>query len=186
MNDDGYTLAEMLAALAILGMAIGGLGLVVSLIARQQLTANRTHMQLLNGRAADRALTLWLADVDAETLTGDSRSLSAACGLASCSALLEADKARTALILKGRLGPARRFRLRQRDVRFGYVADQGVVAGWPQPAVSGEEGLKETLHAVRLAAPGAAVPLAVARAWTREPRDCQFDAIIGACRVAAP
>lgn len=186
MSDDGYTLAEMLAALAILGMAMGGLGLVVSLMARQNLAATRAHMRLVDDRAADRALTHWLVDLDAETLRGDDRSLSAACGPATCSARLEVDKARTILTLKAGSGPARRLRLGQRDLRFAYADRQGLVAAWPRPDVVDEGGSEDVLRAVRLAAPGAAIPSAVARVWTREPRDCEFDAIVGACRAAAP
>lgn len=186
MNDDGYTLTEMLAALAILGLAMGGLGLVVSLMARQQLTANRAHMRLVDDRAADRALTHWLAGLDAETLNGDGRSLSASCGLATCSARLEIDGARAVLILKARSGPARRFRLRQRDVRFAYADRQGDLAAWPRTDGVDQGGSENVLRTVRLAASDVAVPSAVARVWVREPRDCQFDAIIGACRVATP
>lgn len=189
MSDDGYTLAEMLAALAILGMAMGGLGVVASLVARQQLAANRIHLRLVDDRAADRALTLWLDQQDAGTLNGDARGLSATCGPATCEARLAADRKRTVLILRGRSGSARRLRLRHSDVRFSYVGDQGVVSAWPRTDVSvgevGEVG-GGAPRAVLLTAVGATAPLAVARAWGREARDCQFDAIIRACRATTP
>lgn len=186
MSDDGYTLAEMLAAVAILGMAMGGLGLVANLVARQQLAANRIHMRLADDRAADRALALWLDQQDAGTLNGDARGLSATCGPATCEARLAADKKRTVLILRGRSGPARRLRLPHRDVRFSYIDNHGVVSAWPRTdASAGEVGAKAP-RAVLLTVVGAAAPLAVARAWGREARDCQFDAIIGACRATTP
>lgn len=186
MSDDGYTLAEMLAALAILGMAVGGLGLVASLIARQQLVSNRIHAGLVDDRAADHALRLWLDQQDAGTLNGDARGLSATCGPTTCEARLVADKRRTVLILRGRSGPARRLRLSQRDVRFSYVDSGGVVSAWPRTeAPVGEPG-DGVPRAVLLTAKGMSAPLAVARAWPREPRDCQFDAIVGACRTGAP
>lgn len=186
MNDDGYTLAEMLAALAILGMAMGGLGLVANLIARQQLASNRIHMRLVDDRAADQALTSWLDQQNVATLRGDPRALSATCGSATCEARLEADKRRTVLVLRGRSGPVRRLRLRQQDVRFGYVDGGGVADAWPRVAVTTADAQDEVPRAVRLTAPGAAAPLAVARVWVREPRDCQFDAIVGACRIKTP
>jgi prepilin-type N-terminal cleavage/methylation domain-containing protein len=186
MTDDGYTLAEMLAALAILGMAMGGLGLVASLIARQQLASSRVSMRLVDDRTADRALNQWLAEQDAETLSGDARRLSATCGVATCTARLEADKQRTVLILQARSGPARRLRLRQRDVRFGYVDGRGAVAAWPRSSAQEGDVSSAPPRAVLLATKGGAAPLAVARVWAREPRDCQFDAVIGACRVKAP
>lgn len=182
MTDDGYTLAEMLAALAILGMALGGLGLVTSLIARQQLASNRVSTRLIEDRAVDRALGLWLADQDATTLSGDDRRLSGTCGPATCTARLDADRRRTVLILQARSGSARRLRLRQPHVRFGYRDSRGEVAAWPRP----DEGDAQDLapRAIVLAGTNGA-PLAVARVWPREPRDCQFDAIAGACRIAS-
>jgi len=184
MSDDGYTLAEMLAALAILGMAMGGLGLVTSLIARQQLAAHRVSIRLAEERAADHALGLWLADQDPASLSGDDRRLSAACGPATCTARLEADKSRTVLILQGRSGAARRLRLRQPGLRFGYSDDLGQVAAWPRPG-DGEGGTKTLAPRAIVLTAASNAPLALARVWPREPRDCQFDAIAGACRGAS-
>lgn len=188
MSDDGYTLAEMLAALAILGMAMGGLGLVVNLIARQQLASNRVSTRLMDDRAADGALALWLTEQDSQTLNGDDRRLSATCGPTTCTARLEADEQRTVLILQARSGPARRLRLRQRDVRFGYLDARGAAAAWPRPDARDEDVQDAAPRAILLAAHAArtVAPLAVARVWTREPRDCQFDAIIGTCRTKTP
>ena len=184
MTDEGYTLAEMLAALAILGMAVGGFGLVTSLIARQQLAANRVSTRLAEGRAAERALVLWLADQDPLTLNGDDRRLSATCGPTTCTARLEADKSRTMLILQGRSGATRRLRLRQPRVQLGYSDNLGRATVWPRPG-SDEGGARPLApRAIVLVAANNA-PLAVARIWPREPRDCQFDAIAGACRVAS-
>jgi prepilin-type N-terminal cleavage/methylation domain-containing protein len=184
MTDDGYTLAEMLAALAILGMAVGGLGLVTSLIARQQLAAHRISIRLAEERAADRALGLWLADQDPASLSGDDRRLSAACGPAICTARLEADRLRTVLILQGRSRAVRRLRLRQPRLRFSYSDGLGQVAVWPQPGKD-EEGAKAAVPRTLVLAAANDIPLAVARVWPREPRDCQFDAIAGACRGAS-
>lgn len=186
MSDDGYTIAEMLAALAILGMGMGGFGLVTSLIARQQLASNRIHARLVDDGTADRALTLWLADQDATTLHGDARGLSATCGEITCEARLEADKRRTVLVLRGRLGSARRLRLRQEHVRFAYVDSRGVAGAWPWAAGAEADIRNATPRAILLTASDSAAPLAVARVWPREPRDCQFDAIIAACRTKTP
>ncbi len=191
MSDDGYTLAEMLAALTILGLAMGGLGLVVSLIARQQLTANRIQARLVDDRAADQALTRWLVQDGAETLNGDAQGLSFACGAATCAADLEADGRRMRLVLRDRAGAVRRWRLREPGARFTYVGDRGAVVAWPRPAdpssAPSRSGFEpERLRAVLLVAPDQAAPLAVARLWTREPRNCQFDSIIGACRTVTP
>lgn len=186
MSDDGYTLAEALAALAILGLAIGGLGLVVSLIARQQLTALRLHDRLAETRAADRALYDLTVDVDLRGLTGDAGGLSFPCGAATCGATLRPVGRRTWLILRVPSGASRRLRLGEPDVRFGYVGVGGAVDAWPQPAPVGQTAAMEPLRAIVLRTREDAIPLAVTRSWRREPRDCQFDAIAGACRIATP
>lgn len=188
MSDEGYTLAEMLAALTILGLAMGGLGLVVSLIARQQLAANRVQAHLAADRAADQALTRLLVQAEANDIHGDGHGLSFTCGAATCGASLQADGRRTLLVLQDRSGPARRLRLRRQGARLSYVDGLGVADSWPRAAepTANSPARDMSLHAVLLAAPDAGAPMAVARVWTRETRDCQFDAIIGACRVVAP
>jgi prepilin-type N-terminal cleavage/methylation domain-containing protein len=191
MSDDGYTLAEMLAALTILGLAMGGLGLVVSLIARQQLTANRIQARLVDERAADQALTRLLVQAEADDIRGDGRNLSFTCGEATCGASLRADGRRTLLVLQDRSGPGRRLRLRRPNLGFSYVDGLGAVGAWPRPTGAttnspGTSAKDRSLRAVLLTAPDASAPLAVGRVWSREPRDCQFDGIIGACRVVAP
>ena len=186
MNDDGYTLAEMLAALTILGLAMGGLSLVVGLISRQQLTSNRIQARLAADRAVDQALTAWLAQDGAGDLQGDARRLSFPCAAAACAASLQAEGRRTLLILRSASGRARRLRLSNPAVRFSYGGDQGAVDAWPPAEISPASAKGPTLRTVLLAAPRAAAPLAVVSISPREPRDCQFDAIIGGCRVVTP
>lgn len=195
MNDDGYTLAEALAALAILGLAMGGLGLVVSLIARQQLTAMRLHDRLTDARAADHALGLLVegelaAGADLRDLRGDAADLSFSCGTATCAAQLAPDGRRTLLLLRDRSGARRRLRLRAQNLRFSYVGALGLSGGWPAPpwdAIASANGvLAQPPRAIVLRSASAAVPLAVARIWSRESRDCQYDAIVGACRTVTP
>jgi hypothetical protein len=188
VNDDGYTLAEALAALAILGLALGGLGLVVSLIARQQLTALHLHDRLTDARAADRALATLVtgelaAGADLRDLRGDAGGLWFACGTVTCAARLTPDGRRTLLLLRDRSGAGRRLRLRAQNLRFSYVGALGAVDGWPAPARPGDGAQAPSTIILRSTA---AAPLAVTRVWRREPRDCQYDAIAGACRTVAP
>jgi len=188
MNDDGYTLAEALAALAILGLALGGLGLVVSLIARQQLTALHLHDRLTEAREADRVLGTLVANelaagADLRDLQGDAAGLSFACGAATCAARLTPDGRRTLLLLRDRSGAGRRLRLRAQNLRFSYVGVSGPVDGWPEPLRPGDAAQAPRAIILRSTA---GAPLAVTRIWHREPRDCQYDAIAGACRAVAP
>lgn len=182
MSDEGYTLAEMLAALTILGLAIGGLGLVTNVISRQQWTANQIHARLVEDRAADQGLGRWLAGLDASELSGAARSLSAPCGAGTCRARVEGEGRRTLLVLDNGAGTVRRLPLRQSNPRFSFIHLGGSAPAWPLS--SGEES--STLKAVRLSDPDAIVPTALARAWTLESRDCQFDAVAGACRADTP
>lgn len=184
MSDDGYTLAEALAALAILGLAIGGLGVVVSLIARQQLAAVRLHDRLADARAADRALDRLTAGADPGDLTGDADDLSFACGQIRCAATLRPAGRRTLLILRDRTGGERRLRLRDQGLGFRYVGPRSAVEAWPEAAGRDEAAAEPPRAIVLRAQEGRA--LAVTRLWRREPRDCQFDAVVGACRTAAP
>lgn len=188
MNDDGYTLAEALAALAILGLAMGGLGLVVSLIARQQLTALHLHDRLTDARAADRALAILVAGelaagADLRDLRGEADGLSFSCGTATCAARLRPDGRRTLLLLRDRSGAARRLRLRAQNLRFSYVGPSGSIDGWPAPPRPGDVAQAPGAIILRSAV---AAPLAVTPIWRREARDCQYDAIAGACRTVTP
>ena len=96
MNEEGYTLAETLTALTILGLALGGMGLVVSLIGRQQLVASRAHSTVMAGRAAQQALEHLVGDQGPITpggrqgFTGQPRQLSFPCDDRTCWARLEA------------------------------------------------------------------------------------------------
>jgi len=183
MSDEGYTLAEMLTALTILGLALGGLGLVTSLISRQQWMASRLHTQLVQDRAADQALGQWLAGLDAAKLQGDGRTLSAPCGVRICRAHVGQEGRRSVLALHGATGSVRRIGLRHRDLRFSFVHAGGAAPAWPLANAKGEE---RPLRAVRLAAADTAPPVALARAWPFEPRDCHFDVVVGACRTPTP
>lgn len=186
MSDDGYTLAEMLAALTILGLAMGGLGLVVSLISRQQLTSNRIQARLAADRAVDQALTRWLAQDGATTLQGDATGLSFSCVAATCAASLQAEGRRMLLVLRNGSGRAQRLRLSDPAMRFSYRDARGVVDAWPSAETSPSNRGDQPPRAVLLAKPGAGAPLAVVPISPREPRDCQFDAIIGDCRIMTP
>lgn len=193
MNDDGYTLAEMLAALAILGLAIGGLGLVVSLISRQQWTAQRLHDRLADARAADRALDVLFANelaagANLRDLQGDTEGLSFTCGTARCAAQLRSDGKRTLLLLRDRSGVGRRLRLRARNLRFSYVGASGASDGWPAPRLGDTppDDSKKSAPRTIILRSDAAAPLAVARIEAREPRDCRYDTIAAACRATPP
>ena len=77
----GYTLADMLAALVVVGLAIGGLGQGVHVISRQQAATPAAIDRSADGAAVRDALARFLSSgPDAAALTGRPRSLDLDCG----------------------------------------------------------------------------------------------------------
>lgn len=184
MTDEGYTLAETLAALTILGLALGGMGLVVSLIGRQQLAATRAHNAVMAGHAAQDALERLAGNQGPftsggrHTFTGQPRQLSFPCADSSCWARLEPTGKHQRLIVMGADGVVTATRLRQASAQFSYTDALGATDHWPR--IHGG-----ALRAIGLYGDNSSAPLAVARIWRQEPRDCQFDGVIKACREEA-
>ena len=184
MTDEGYTLAETLAALTILGLALGGIGLVVSLIGRQQLAATRAHSTVMASRAANDALESLTGNQGPftsggrQTFTGQPRQLSFPCADRPCWARLEPIGKDQRLIVMGPDGVVTSTRLRQASAQFSYTDALGATDHWPR--IHGG-----ALRAIGIRRDNSSAPLAVARIWRQEPRDCQFDGVNKACREEA-
>lgn len=185
MKDAGYTLAEAVAALTILGLALGGLGLVVGLIGRQQMAATRSHGAAKQARAAEHALERLVQDQGPVTpggqqgFTGKATALLFTCAARVCAARLEATSKGVRLIVTGPDGVTTTTRLKEASVQFSYTDALGSTDQWPRPNGG-------TLRAIVLRRDPSTPPLAMARIWLQEPRDCQFDPVIKACREEAP
>lgn len=195
MSRDGYTLAETMAALVMIGLAIGGLGQATFLIGR----LNRaTGVDIAAGRrlgAAQRALDGLLTQAgpfhpdDEAGFSGQARSFAFPCGDDGiCGAELVLGRDQTTLVVrrKGRAVAARPLGVVP-DIRFVYRDAVGAHETWPagEPLV---DGAKLTLDAVSVVSgrgdPGQ--PLAVSRLWAQQAAACQFDAIAGDCRRISP
>lgn len=180
---DGYTLSETLAAMAVLGLGIGGFSLGMQVIGGQQLAVSGELARLQAARAARVELEQALADGapfrahQPAQLSGDAAGFRFECGAAAACEARLADGA----VEFAREGDAvRRYRLPSAaPARFVYRGAAGSVGGaWP--AAAGREALR-SVSLVQDGANGEAVVFD-ARVWAEQPRACAFDPILGDCR----
>lgn len=191
MNEAGYTLAEVLAALLIIGLAVGGVGQGVHALGRLQATAARATGESRSLRAADEALQRLLAGrgpfrAQAETgFKGDARGFVFDCGgTASCSAHLVDSRAATRLEVRRADGESRSAALPGgRDARFVYLSLGGASNAWPPQ--SPQDG--QVLNAVALvgSTPTGETPLGLTRLWIEQDHVCDFDPVAQACRAGS-
>lgn len=179
MNEDGFTLADMLAALLILSLAMAGLGQGLYAMSRLQRAAAETAAQARDLRAISGGLDQLLGGAGpfgarADDFQGQADRLSFTCGQgARCEGRLE--------IVAGQ----RRLRIQDADAHirivaggpagttFRYLGSTGEHDHWP----TGQEG---RLLAVRLRDIDGAL-LANHRLWRDQPVECAFDAVRRDC-----
>lgn len=185
MADDGYTLAEALAAVTVVGLAIGGMSLAVTTIAGQQRRIETAHRGLDAQGAADLTLQRLLdgqgpfGRASDPGFSGSASALTFACGAATCRARIEEGRRGSVLVVAKAGGAVERRPLAMASARFAYVDESGAsLARWP--AGGGR------LRAVMIRRGATGRPVAHARLDVDEGRDCQFDAVIGECRETAP
>ncbi len=190
MRDDGYTLAEMLAALVIIGLAVGGLAESACAFRMIQSGAARTIGQDRALAEARRGLVRVLARQgpfrkdDSNGLKGGETGFAFGCrGGGQCGAQLIAEHGGLDLVLESEKGRRDVVDLPGvRQARFAYYAADGRVDAWP--ATDGAATLISV--ALEKTSPGGPSPLMAARVWTEQRTDCAFDAISADCRAAAP
>lgn len=190
-GQDGYTASEALAALAILGLAIGGLTTSMGLIGAGQDKARERLEQSVLERAADQKLERLLA-IDApyrsdqtRHLVGDGVSLEFDCGAARCSARIEEgqltflDSAgrRTSMKLPSGSSP-----------RFVYVGAYSSSDKWPPAPMLPPAPSWQNLSAVMIHSriEGRDKPLVLAKVWRQQRADCEYDVVIQDCRGIQP
>ena len=194
MSQDGYTLAETMAALVKIGLAIGGLGQATFLIGRLNRATGAQVAADHHLGAAQRTLDDLLGKAgpfrvgDSQAFNGRAQSFDFSCDADRiCGAELVTSEAQTTLVVRrrGRATAARSLG-RVRNARFLYGDTRGLHGAWP--AESDGSGGKPLLSTVVLVEgrddPGR--PLAVAAVWAQQAATCQFDSISGECREATP
>ena len=184
MNEDGYTLAEVLAAMLILGLAMGGLVEGSRIIGRMQtpIVTTRRDDQVLRRAEASVAGLLKLRPGGDQTLAGDAQGLQFTCGVRTCGLALASGSDKPALSVR-RGEVAQTFPLPHAGkLSLVYLARDGRFDRWPQPD---SKRVLDGVMIVETSAQGE-LPLVVARSWIEHPKTCEFDMIARGCRTSAP
>ena len=190
-RQDGYTAAEALAALAILGLAMGGLTTSMRIISMGQAKAQARLEQTVLERTADQRLERLLA-LDAPFrsdqtthLVGNGQALEVDCGASQrCAARIE----NGSLTIQGGDGVQKAYRLPEGEApRFVYIGSYSASDIWPPAALPPPAPSWQTLGAVIVQAKSGEEdrPLVTAKVWRQQRTDCEYDVVIQDCRGAA-
>lgn len=182
MSEDGYTAADALAALAIVGLAITGLLGGLRVIGVAQAGVGATLDQAVSIRTAGLELQSLLAGEgpfrsDArDGLVGEADAFSFPCGAGRCGARLESGR----LVVEDE-GVGRTVALpRTRDLRFEYVGALSADRTWPPAPLPAPAPAWQPLRTVLLK--DANTTVATAQVWAAQTADCEFDVVTRDCR----
>jgi prepilin-type N-terminal cleavage/methylation domain-containing protein len=183
----GYTLTEVLAALAVLGLAIAGLTSAAKVISRFQIGVTTTVLDTHAVRQAQAALDRALGDngpyrsTRADDFTGEASGFQFACRATNpCSVKVVDQPGGLALVLDDGEGALKTAPLRQAGpAHWEYRGSRTLVQAWPPTTPE-----PEMLRSVALVrGEGEAVtPILDARLWVEHPSTCVFDAVHQDCR----
>ena len=186
-RDDGYTLAECLVAMFVVGLAVSGLSAGLLTVSKMHGASERLERQDQSVRTARQALDGLLAQQGpfaspgGSKFNGDSKGFRFECGPAKaiCGswvtttsdglALTVADQhARHDLPLPGFTG-----------AKFNYAGSLTLGPTWPAQIQD-----PQTLRSIGLVGETrqGVLPVASVRVWIDQPTTCAFDAIAQACR----
>jgi prepilin-type N-terminal cleavage/methylation domain-containing protein len=158
-EDDGFTLVEMVVALAVVSFALAGILAATNLVTRHNQQMLRLDRAV---RAAEEARShLYTAlspygPFDTNNLTGGERTVDYDCGKSRC-----------------------QFRLASAGQRLVYVSEGEVLRSWPPKLVA--EGREQRLE-VLILQDLSGTTLGLVRLETEQAEDCQFDMISRTCR----
>ena len=191
MNDAGYTATEALAALAIIGLAMGGLTSGLMVVGRAQSAATATLSRADGIRTANHRLTQLLAGKGPfrsdrpSAFEGDATAFSFDCGATRCGARIEGET----LTVIGTDGASSAVKL-PINTKPGFIYGGSLGAGgvWPPAPLPPPAPQWQVLQYVALsdAASGRGGPIAVSRLWSQQAPTCDFDTITQDCRPTSP
>lgn len=181
-RQDGYTLAEALAALLIVGLAIGGMIEGARVIGRLQAPVTKAVGETRQIRQAEAALEALLAarPVGDRSLKGDRGSMSFDCG-GVCGLEIRPDRGRSTLVVRDR-ATTRRYVLPFSSVNLLYDTRNGRYDQWPPTT---QDTALRGVVVVATAAEGE-VALLAAHSWIEQPKICAFDMVSKTCRTTTP
>jgi len=188
--DDGYTAAEGLAALLIIGLAVGGLTSAMHVIGRTDRATTVTAGKAVSIRQAEAEVARLLVGAgpirsdDGRGLRGQETSFTLPCATGACGARLEGG----ALVLTGAGVPSSTALPGRSNLRFAYISDLGASPVWPPVQPPPPAPAWEVLHAivVQQGPESAPAPLLVARIWEEQEAACDYDTILQDCRRGRP
>lgn len=191
MSDSGYTLTEMLAALIMIGLAVGGLTQGLHVIGLAQGGAARAIGEARAVRAAEQSLDRLLDrqgpffSDGGTAFKGSASGFDFSCGTPKrCAATIGGSPSGYALSVNT-VGGTSTLNLPASvgELTFVYGGAMGAAEQWPPTKSS-----VQALQWVGLKRHGGAdaTPIAEVRLWTEQPRNCAFDVIAQRCRDAAP
>jgi hypothetical protein len=190
MNEAGYTLAETLAALLIIGLAFGGLSEGIRVIGLfQAATAATTENAASLWRLQDGLNRLLyrqgpFRSDEPQRFAGDATGFSFDCGRPKpCGAQITGDAAETRLTLTDSTGAHDIGLARAPAAAFLYSDGKTLSVGWPPP--QDERRMLKSVLLVGRSSEGEA-PIAGVRLWREQEDGCQFDPIAQDCRAVAP
>jgi prepilin-type N-terminal cleavage/methylation domain-containing protein len=174
VDDRGYTLAEMLAALMIVGLVIGGVAGGVTAAARLQRQGAERARAAESAAALANGLTALLREqgpfssAGGVKLAGDRRGFSFACaGGGACSAAVGRGGRAASILL---VGPGRNATIRWPGwvaPTFEYIGSKTTGDHWPPDNPTDWQRLR----AVAVTDAGSDVPLATVRIWVEAPSE---------------
>lgn len=187
MSEDGYTLSDTLAALLIIGLAMGGAAAGLHVMARQQAATEAAVFEASGAQRARLALDQMLAGQgpfrtrDAGAFTGTPSGFSFLCpSHPPCAAAIEGAPPNTVLAFSEGGVRLKTIRVSKAGgLSFAYVGSQASGQTWP-PAAPGAQTLRQI--ALLAAGPAGAIPIAHVDLWSEHPLDCAFDVVSQDCR----
>lgn len=185
MSEAGYTATEALAALAILGLAVGGLTGGLKVIGVGQLATGRKVAEADTVRTVSAELAglvrgrgPFRSDVG-EAFAGDERGFSFPCGAGQCVAQLTDTGLR---LSQPNQAPRVVALSRPAELRFRYQGSWSQAAAWPPATPLPPAPQWQVLRTILLAHQGSDEAVTAVHIAEEQPADCEYDGILQDCR----